>query len=85
MTDTYIRERPEISGRIYMRHFRTVDMCAKGSRRILLEYYGMTGKEVSDLFKNGMDAEEFKNRFGHDAMAQQVIAFYESEVRDGRK
>ena len=55
------------------------------NRRILLEYYCMTGKEVSDLFKNGMDAEEFKNRFGHDAMAQQVIAFYKSEVCDGRK
>lgn len=85
MTPIYVRNRPEISGRIYMRHLRSADMCAKGSLRVFVEYYGMSRNEVSDFFKNGMKIEDFINRFGHDAMAKQAIAFYESENQDGRK
>ncbi|NIE95197.1 hypothetical protein F3J02_01650 [Acinetobacter sp. Tr-809] len=85
MTSTYIRKRPEISGRIYMRHLRTVDLCAKGSLKIFTEYYGMTNKEVSYFFANGMLIEEFVQRFGRDAMALKAIEFYESENGNGWK
>lgn len=85
MTAIFIRKRPEISGRIYMRHLRSVSMCAKGSLRVFTEYYGLTKSEVSDFFANGMLIEDFIAKFGHDAMAQQAIAFYESENQDGWK
>lgn len=84
MTDVFIRERPEISGRIYMRHLRSVGMCGPGTRRILLDYFDLSQKEVSDFFKNGMEINDFKNRFGHDAMAQQAIEFWEKQ-QDGQK
>lgn len=76
---TYIRKRPEIEGRIYMRHLREADMCANGSRKILIEYFNLSADEVSDFFKYGMAFEEFVQRFGHDAMAKQVIVLYEGE------
>lgn len=85
MTATFIRKRPEISGRIYMRHLRSVSMCAKGSLRVFTQYYGLSNAEVSDFFANGMLIEDFIAKFGHDAMAQQAIVFYESENQDGRK
>ncbi|WP_296277698.1 hypothetical protein [uncultured Acinetobacter sp.] len=78
-----IRNRPEISGRIYMRHLRSVSMCAKGSRKVLIESFGLSDCEVADFFKNGMLIEDFKNKFGHDAMAQQAIHFFEREVENG--
>ena len=85
MTAIFIRKRPEISGRIYMRHLRSVSMCVKGSLKVFTEYHGLTKQEVSDFFANGMLIEDFIAKFGHDAMAQQAIAFYGSENQDGRK
>lgn len=77
---TFIRRRNEESGRIYMRHLRMSFMCAKGTRAALANDFNLTELEIADFFKNGMQIEQFREKFGHDAMGQQVIQAYEGEV-----
>lgn len=60
-----------------MSDIRKAKMCSQGTRAFFLS----KGWDFQDFLKNGIDIELVKNC--DDAMAQQVIAFYESEVRDG--
>ena len=60
------------AGFIFVRHIRAAGFCTVGSRRFLLNQ-GMSNAEIQDFFNNGMSIELFEQRFGHDAMAQQVI------------
>lgn len=47
-------------------------MCSVKVRRFMLNQ-GLGDAEVKDFFKNGMALERFKELFGHDANAQQII------------
>ena len=77
---TFIRRRNEEPGRIYMRHLRMSFMCAKGTRAALANDFNLTEPEIAAFFKNGMPIEQFREKFGHDAMGQQVIRAYEGEI-----
>ena len=69
----------EKDGYVFPHHLAACKMCAKGSRAFFLSC-GLSKAEVTDFYKNGMLIEDFDRRFGHDAMAQQVIQW----VRDGK-
>lgn len=69
------------AGFIFVRHIRAAGFCTVGSRRFLLNQ-GMSNAEIQDFFNNGMSIELFEQRFGHDAMAQQVI---ERAKKDGKQ
>ena len=64
---------------VTIKHIRACKICAIGAKKWFLEN-GMTKEEVQDFFKNGMELEKFKELFGHDIMAQQVI---EMALKDG--
>lgn len=52
--------------------------CVRGAVQFF-KSYGMKNSEISDFIDFGMPIDEFKSRFGHDALAQNVIKFVESK------
>lgn len=70
---------PQIAGFIFVRHIRACGMCSIKARRYFLDQ-GWTNQQIKEFFDNGMQIEQFKALFGHDAMAQQVI---EKAEKDG--
>lgn len=63
---------PQTAGFIFVHHIRACGMCTIKARRFLLDQ-GMSNVEIQNFFNNGMSIAEFEQRFGHDAMARQVI------------
>lgn len=80
MNHNYVRdrtiERPALPGRIYLWQLKTANLCAQGQVGFY-KRHGLNNTEILNFAKNGMPIEEFKTRFGHDAMAQQGVAFWE--------
>ena len=66
---------------IFVRHIRACGFCTIGARRFLLER-GLSNEEIQDFYQNGMAIERFKQRFGDDVQAQQVI---KKALNDGQE
>lgn len=81
----YVRDRshkPMLPGIVYMWQIKAGDMCGTG-QVAFYQHHNLNSKEIYHFIKNGMPIEEFKQRFGHDAMAQQAIEYWERNY--GRK